>query len=112
MRTCDQWGQTDSEALGGLVSPAMHEEFALAYDRQVLARFGLTGYGCCEPLHDRIDRLRSIPNLRRISVSAWADAGKAAAAIGTEYVYSHKPIGNGRNWRCAWRRTAGTTPKK
>lgn len=101
VRTCDQWGDTDSEVMGGMVSRAMHEEFALAYDRQVLSRFGLTGYGCCEPLHDRIDLLRRIPNLRRVSISAWADVEKAAEAMGRDLVFSYKPnpaIFSGKTW--------------
>ena len=50
----------------------------MQYDRQWLSRFGLTHYGCCEPVHNKIDMLRTIPNLRRISISPWTDLEKAA----------------------------------
>jgi hypothetical protein len=32
-----------------------------------------------------------VPNLRRISVSPWANKQRAAEAIGTDYIYSLKP---------------------
>ena len=35
------------------VSPAMYEEFIFPYEKPIMERFGLTCYGCCEPLHGR-----------------------------------------------------------
>lgn len=69
----------------------MHEEFSLRFERPVLARFGLTYYGCCEPLHRKIAMLRSIPNLRKISMSPRADLAVAAASVGRDFVLSYKP---------------------
>ncbi|MHB1274870.1 MAG: hypothetical protein ACYCXQ_12610 [Candidatus Humimicrobiaceae bacterium] len=48
-------------------------------------------YGCCEPLDRKIDILRKIPNLRKISMSPWADLENVADKIGGEYVISYKP---------------------
>lgn len=73
------------------VSPRMHERFELDYVRPWYARFGLVYYGCCEPLHDKIDILRTIPNLRKISMSPWVDVDKGAERIGRDYVFSRKP---------------------
>jgi hypothetical protein len=73
------------------VSPAMREQFDLRYARKWYARFGLGYYGCCEPLHACIDLLRGIPNLRKISTSAWADQHRMAEQIGSDYVVSRKP---------------------
>jgi len=73
------------------VSPEMHEEFALQHEKRWLKKFGLTYYGCCEPLHRKIHILKSIPNLRKISISPWADREEAAANIGNKYVLSLKP---------------------
>jgi hypothetical protein len=73
------------------VSPAMHEEFLLQYQRPILARFGLVAYGCCEDLSRKIDMLRSIPNLRRIAVSPFADVPRCAEQIGRDYVVSYRP---------------------
>ena len=74
-----------------LVSPAMHEEFMLAYQRPILSAFGLVAYGCCEDLTNKIDMLRTIPNLRRIGVAPAADVRRCAEQIGTDYVISYRP---------------------
>jgi hypothetical protein len=76
------------------VSPAMFEEFELPYAARWYERFGLAYYGCCEPLHDRIDLVRRLPNVRKISMSPWADVEIGAAAIGSDYVFSWKPNPN------------------
>jgi hypothetical protein len=73
------------------VSPAMHEEFEIDYVKRIYERFGLVYYGCCEPLHDRIDLVRKIPNVRKISCSPWCDVARAAEWIGKDYVVSRKP---------------------
>jgi hypothetical protein len=74
-----------------LVSPAMHEEFLLAYQLPILSAFGLTAYGCCEDLSRKIGMLRKIPNLRRIAVSPFADVRRSVEQIGTDYVLSYRP---------------------
>jgi hypothetical protein len=89
-RTLDTWGYAAAQIFVG-VSPKMHEEFALKYEKRWLERFGLTYYGCCEPLHKNIHFLRSIPNLRKISISPWADINEAASQILGDYVISLKP---------------------
>ena len=75
----------------GSISPDMHEEFEIDYILPLTERFGLTYYGCCEPLHDRIDKLTKIKNLRKIGVSPWADVWKSAEQMGSKYVLSRKP---------------------
>jgi len=90
IRAADLWGCSTAQIFAA-VSPKMHEEFALQYERRWLKRFGLTYYGCCEPLHKKIHILKSIPNLRKISISPWANCEEAAANIGDKYVISLKP---------------------
>lgn len=90
VRTIDQWGHATAQIFGD-VSPEMHEEFALNYERRWLERFGLNYYGCCEPLHNKISILKSIPHLRKISMSPWIDVEKAVANVGDQYVFSYKP---------------------
>lgn len=75
----------------GSISPDMHAEFEIDYIRPIAEKFGFTYYGCCEPLHDRIDKLQTIKNLRKIGVSPWADVWASAEQIGTSYVLSRKP---------------------
>jgi len=74
-----------------LVSPAMHWEFMLQYQVSIMARFGLSAYGCCEDLTHKIDILRRVPNLRRIAVTPRADVRNSAEQIGEDYVLSWRP---------------------
>lgn len=74
-----------------LISPEMHEEFMLNYQLPIMEKFGLTAYGCCEDLTKKIDMLRKVPNLRRISVTPWANVGKCAEQIQRDYVMSWRP---------------------
>lgn len=90
VRALDQWGNGVAQIFSD-VSPAMHEEFALRYERRWMERFGLTYYGCCEPLHNKLDLLASLPNLRKVSMSPWADLRKAVAKVGRKWVLSIKP---------------------
>ena len=89
-RPSELWGSATPQIFGS-VSPAMHKEFGLAYEREWLERFGLAYYGCCEPLHNKIKILESIPNLRKISISSWADVAAAAELMRGRYVMSLKP---------------------
>jgi len=73
------------------VSPKMHDEFEIAYMKPIFERFGLVNYGCCEPLHHKIDIIRKINNVRAISISPWADPDIAAEAMGRDYVMARKP---------------------
>jgi len=73
------------------VSPAMHAEYEIDVCMPIFERFGLVYYGCCEPLDRKIDQVRRIPNLRKISMSPWADRARGAEAIGRDYVFSYKP---------------------
>ncbi len=73
------------------VSPAMHKEFWLDYAVHWFGRFGLGYYGCCEPLNEKIDIIRAVPNVRKISMSPFADVVVGAERIGGDYVFSRKP---------------------
>lgn len=85
------WGFADAQELVG-VSPAMYDEFATAYHQPLLDRFGLNCYGCCEPMHDKLENIKKrIKNLRRISINPWTNRECAAASLGADYIYSWKP---------------------
>lgn len=83
------WGRGAAQIFS-TVSPAMHEEFEIAYAQRFFQGFGLTYYGCCEPLDRKIDIIRALPNLRKISITPWADVDRAADQIGSDYVLSGK----------------------
>ena len=73
------------------VSPDMFREFEVDYASRICERFGLVYYGCCDPLDDRMTEVRQIPNVRKVSMSPWANEQRGAAAIGGDFVYSRKP---------------------
>ncbi|MDR0731141.1 MAG: hypothetical protein LBF63_05675, partial [Treponema sp.] len=75
----------------GTVSPAMYKEFEIDYVIPVFERFGLIYYGCCDPLHDRMDVIRLIPHLRKVSMSPWVNKEKGAQEIHGDFVFSNKP---------------------
>lgn len=90
VRTKDIWGFCESQETSQ-VSPDMFEEFIFPYQLPIMERFGLNCYGCCEPLNKRWDIIKRIPNLRRVSVSPWADIPDMAEKLQDKYVYSLKP---------------------
>jgi hypothetical protein len=90
IRPVDMWASAESQELA-LVSPAQHAEFALRYERPLLERFGLTGYGCCEDLTHKLDDVLAIPNMRRISISPFANVDACAERLGNRYIFSWKP---------------------
>ncbi len=73
------------------VSPAMFEEFEIDICMPIFERFGLVYYGCCDPLDKKMAQVRKIPNVRKISMSPWANEEIGASEIGRNYVYSRKP---------------------
>ncbi|PIZ17962.1 hypothetical protein COY52_01940, partial [Candidatus Desantisbacteria bacterium CG_4_10_14_0_8_um_filter_48_22] len=89
-RPHDLWGCSNAQIFSE-VSPDMHWEFAIRHDMRWLERWGLNYYGCCEPLDRKIHILRRIPNLRKISISPWADIDRAVENIGSDFVVSYKP---------------------
>jgi len=89
-RTRDLWMFSMAQMFS-TVSPAMLEEFEIDPCMPLFQRFGLVYYGCCEPLDLKLEAVRKIPNLRKISMSPWVDEERAAAGIGRDYVYSRKP---------------------
>jgi len=73
-------------------SPAMHEEFALRHESRWYERFGYNFYGCCEPLHNKVDIIKkNIPRLRKISMSPFVNFDKAVEEVGDEIVFAWKP---------------------
>lgn len=86
----NMWGCSNAQIFSE-VSPEMHWEFAVKHDLRWLKRFGLTYYGCCEPLDKKMEILRRIPNLRKVSVNYRCNLDRVASDIGPNYVWSYKP---------------------
>ncbi|MBC8872940.1 MAG: hypothetical protein H8E44_26190 [Planctomycetes bacterium] len=90
VRCVDMWGFTESQETVS-VSPDMYEEFIFPYEKPIMDRFGLTCYGCCEPVHGRWHIVEGHHNLRRVSCSPWADVQKMAGYLEDKYILSIKP---------------------
>ena len=94
VRTINMWGFSESQETVS-ISPQMFEDFIFQYQIPVLERFGLNYYGCCEPLEKKWNVIKNIPNLRRVSVSSWADQKKMAEFLQDKYIYCYKPSPTG-----------------
>lgn len=90
VRLKDMWGFTESQETVG-ISPHMFETFIYPYQEPIMAHFGLTCYGCCEPLDSRWHIVKNFPNLRRVSVSPWADRAVMARNLEDRFIMSMKP---------------------
>ena len=74
------------------VSPEMHWEFALKHEARFYERFGRVHYGCCEPLHNKVDICAQyLPNMYQISMSPWVDFKKACENVGDRFVFGWRP---------------------
>jgi hypothetical protein len=87
---CDLWASAEAQEMAG-VSPDMHEEFVLQYERRLLEPFGLNGYGCCEDLTLKLDSVLRIPNIRRVSISPFANVDACAQKLDRRAIFSWKP---------------------
>jgi len=89
-RTKDLW-MFGLAQMFSTVSPSMFKEFEVDYTSRICERFGLVYYGCCDPLDQKMDEVRMIPHVRKVSMSPWVDEERGAAEIRDEFVYSRKP---------------------
>ena len=90
VRLCDVWGAAEAQEFAQ-VSPEMHEEFVLQYERELLEPFGLNGYGCCDDLSAKLDNVLKIKNLRRVAVCPWADIAQFTPVLKKNYIMTWKP---------------------
>jgi len=89
VRLKDCWGYAESQDFDTF-SPAMMDEFLLAYQIPIMQLTTLNYYGCCENLTHKYYLLGKIPGLRVVSVSPWTDFEAAVEAWGGNCVL---------NWR-------------
>ena len=81
VKLCHLWAAVNSQEFDE-VSPAMHEEFLLSYQKVLLQQYGASQYGCCEDLSTKVDIVLGIPNLRVFVCSFWTDLGKVIEGCG------------------------------
>ncbi len=90
IKPSNMWGCSNAQIFSE-ISPDMHWEFAVKHDLRWMERWKYTYYGCCEPLDRKIEILRKIPNLRKISCSPWCNTERMLKEVGSDYVLSRKP---------------------
>ena len=73
------------------VSPKTTEEFELPYISRMAEYFGMIYYGCCDRLDDRMDIIKRIPNVRKVSCSPWSNRKVFAEKIVDKLIMSNKP---------------------
>jgi hypothetical protein len=91
VRLADIWGGVQAQDLVG-ISPDMFEEFFYPLMKPIMERFGLAHYGCCEAADPWLPSLLKTSNLRRLSISPWANVAKCAEALEDRCVFSYKPL--------------------
>lgn len=92
VRVKDLWLNTNSQESVGL-SPDMYGEFVYPYARRLAEACGMLYYGCCEPVHTIWERyLKEMPNLEKVSISAWCNEEFMGQALkDSRVIYSRKP---------------------
>lgn len=78
------WVSANSQEFD-LVSPEMHEEFLLRYQKVLFQHYGAVQYGCCESLTTKLPIVLRIPNLRVVVCSFWTDLDRVVAAGAGRY---------------------------
>lgn len=90
VRPCDTWTWTEAQELTS-VSPEMQWEFSMQYEARLVEPFGLSSYGCCEDLTNKIEYVARLPHMHQLGVTPWADVKKCVEQIGTRFVISWRP---------------------
>ena len=85
------WGHMNCQEATGM-SQDMFAEFMFPYYKKIADRFALLSYGCCEAVHPQWESLKTLGNLRKISISPWCDEEFMGSELrGTNIVYHRKP---------------------
>ncbi len=88
------WGNTNAQEAVG-ISPAMFHDFVMPYATRIAEVYGLMYYGCCEAVHAFWEDIRTLPHLRKVSISPWCDEEAMGERLaGSSVIYSRKPSPN------------------
>lgn len=94
IKTTDLWGFMDSQETVGM-SPEMFREFIFPCYKRIAELFGRMSYGCCEPVSAFWDNIKTLPNLKKVSISPWCDEEYMAENLrGSGIIYHRKPSPN------------------
>ena len=89
-RARDMWGDCADQLLTAM-SPAMTKEFAFDHEALWAAKWGRMHYGCCERLDHKLEELKVLPGLKKISVSPFSKKEEAIEKMDKDKVVSFKP---------------------
>ncbi len=88
----NEMGVSGAAQIFSEVSPEMHGEFALQHEARFYKRFKRVHYGCCEPLHNKVDICAEyLPNMYQISMSPWVDFETGARKVGSRFIFGWRP---------------------
>lgn len=79
------------------VSQRMFEEQCWEAYKKVAEKFGLLSFGCCDPLERLWPCLKTLPNLRKASISPWTNEeymGEVLSDKSRKTIYQRKPSPN------------------
>ncbi len=94
IKTTDLWGYLDSQETVS-ISPEMFHEFIFPCYKKIAKHFGRLSYGCCEPVHTVWNDIKTMPNLKKVSISPWCDEEFMAEQLkDSGIIYLRKPSPN------------------
>ena len=94
IKTTDLWGFMDSQETVG-ISPQMFREFIFPCYKKIASVFGRLNYGCCEPVSTFWEDIKTLPNLKKVSISPWCDEDFMAEQLrDSGIIYHRKPSPN------------------
>lgn len=94
IKTTDLWGFMDSQETVG-ISPQMFREFIFPCYKKIASVFGRLNYGCCEPVNTFWEDIKTLPNLKKVSISPWCDEDFMAEQLRESgIIYHRKPSPN------------------
>lgn len=73
------------------IGPDDFKQFMFDFQKPIIERYGMSAYGCCEDLTRKIEILKELSNLRRISITPFANLAQCAEQIGSDYIVSWRP---------------------
>ena len=77
------------------MSPEMFHEFIFPCYMKIAQLYGRLSYGCCEPVDRFWEDIKTLPNLKKVSISPWCDEEFMADQLrGTDTIYLRKPHPN------------------
>ncbi len=92
-RLADNWGDVADQIFTS-ISPDMTDEFAFEHEKEWADLFGCIYYGCCERLDHKAEQLKTFSNLRKVSLSPFANMEQGMEKFGKDTVISFKPNSN------------------